>query len=210
TLPSRSGRIVLVRPGDEDDAAVAALRSHPETRRYLPFLPEHFSVEDAHAHRLARAADETRVSFSIHLANPLSAKSHTKFVGSAGITHINTEFKSCEIGILISPESARGGLATDALYTVLAYVFEERKFHRAAFVTAVDNVGMRGWLDKAGATLEGIMRGIFLDGKGGWMDMCLYSILEGDWADTVKIRLGERISRVLFRLAAMRPASYLK
>lgn len=197
TLPSRSGRIVLVRPGDEDDAAVAALRSHPETRRYLPFLPEHFSVEDARAHRLARAADETRVSFSIHLANPLSAKSHTKFVGSAGITHINTEFKSCEIGILISPESARGGLATDALYTVLAYVFEERKFHRAAFVTAVDNVGMRGWLDKAGATLEGIMRGIFLDGKGGWMDMCLYSILEGDWADTVKIRLGERISRVV-------------
>jgi RimJ/RimL family protein N-acetyltransferase len=56
---------------------------------------------------------------------------------------------------------------------------------------------MRGWLDKAGATLEGIMRGIFLDGKGGWMDMCLYSILEGEWADTVKIRLGERISRVV-------------
>jgi RimJ/RimL family protein N-acetyltransferase len=137
------------------------------------------------------------VSFNIHLANSLSAKSHTKFVGSAGIHHINTEFKSCEIGILISPESARGGLATDALYTVLGYVFEERKFHRATFVTAVDNVGMRGWLDKAGATLEGIMRGIFLDGKGGWMDMCLYSILEGDWADTVKIRLGERISRVV-------------
>ncbi|KAJ6557978.1 hypothetical protein B0H19DRAFT_1149350 [Mycena capillaripes] len=109
TLPSHSGRIVLVRPQEQDDAAVSVLRCHPETRRYLGFLPEHLSVEDARAQRLVRAADKTRLSFNIHLSAPLSASSESaKFVGTAGISHINTEFKSCEIGILISPDAVRG------------------------------------------------------------------------------------------------------
>ncbi|KAJ7725600.1 acyl-CoA N-acyltransferase [Mycena olivaceomarginata] len=185
-LPSLSGRTVLVRPREEDDSAVAALRSNIETRRYLPFLPEHVSVEDARAQRLARAADATRIPFNIHLSN--SDLDSTTFVGT---------FKSCEIGILIRPECVRGGLATDALHTVLAYAFEKReeKFHRVAFVTAVDNVGMRGWLDKAGATLEGIQRESRSDGMGGYMSMCVYSILEDEWENTVKPRLEERISR---------------
>ncbi|KAF7360222.1 Ribosomal-protein-alanine acetyltransferase [Mycena venus] len=194
-LPSQSGRTVLVRPQEEDDAAVAALRSHPETRRYLPFLPEHFSVEDAHAQRLARAADETRIPFHIHLSTPPDSESPTKFVGIVGITHIDAEFRSCEIGILIRPDCVRGGLATDALATLLAYAFEEKKFHRVVFVTAVHNVGMRGWLDKAGATLEVIQRESCSDGMGGYIDMCVYSILEEEWVSTVKLRLEERIGR---------------
>ncbi|KAJ7737376.1 hypothetical protein B0H16DRAFT_1325983, partial [Mycena metata] len=50
------------------------------------------------------------------------------------------------------PEYFRGGLATDALYTVLVYGSEERKLHRAEFNTGVDNLGIGGWLGKAGAT----------------------------------------------------------
>jgi RimJ/RimL family protein N-acetyltransferase len=194
-LPSLSGRTVLVRPREEDDSAVAALRSHPETRRYLPFLPEHVSVEDARAQRLARAADATRIPFNIHLSSSYSDS--TTFVGIVGILHINSESKSCEIGIFVRPECVRGGLATDALHTVLAYAFEKReeKFHRVAFITAVDNVGMRGWLDKAEATLEGIQRESWSDGMGGYMSMCVYSILEDEWENTVKPRLEERISR---------------
>ncbi|KAJ7108671.1 acyl-CoA N-acyltransferase [Mycena epipterygia] len=189
-LLSRSGRIVLVPPAEEDDTAVAALRSHPETRRYLPFLPTHLSVADAHAHRLARAADATRISFNIH-ALP------AKFVGTVGITHINIESNSCSIGILISPDAVRGGVATDALYTVLTYAFEQLKVHRAAFHTAVDNVGMRGWLDKAGAKLEGIQRESWSDGMGGYINVCLYSILQAEWVGTVKPRLEERIDGVV-------------
>ncbi|KAJ7461754.1 acyl-CoA N-acyltransferase [Mycena galericulata] len=194
TLPSRSGRLALVPPNGQDDAAVAALRSHPEIRRYLPFFPDHLSTENARAHRLERAADKTRISFHIHA---LTAQSDLppKFVGTAGISHINAEFRTCEMGILISPDSFRGGIATEALYTVLAYAFEEQHFHRAAFRTGVENVGMRGWLHSAGATLETVQRGAWSDGLGGYVDICVYSILEGDWVDTVKPRLEERIDR---------------
>ncbi|KAK7044817.1 ribosomal-protein-alanine acetyltransferase [Favolaschia claudopus] len=202
-LPSHSGRLVLIRPREEDDPCVAALRSHPNTRRYLPFTPTHVSLEDACAIRLKRAADETRVPFNIHLASfsPGSDPAST-FVGSVSVTHIDLEFKSCSLGILISPDYVRGGIATDALYTLLSYVFEDRKLHRAQIVTAVDNVGMRGWLDKAGATLEGINRDSFANGSGGYMSMCWYSILEDEWRSTVKPRLEEKIAQATSLLKA--------
>ncbi|KAF8162399.1 hypothetical protein K438DRAFT_296244 [Mycena galopus ATCC 62051] len=111
-LPSQSGRILLVRPREEDDAAIAALRSHPETLRYIPFR-EGISLEEARALRIARDADETRVSFHIHLTGGTDS---TTLGGRLGLSHIDKQFKSCEVGIMINPDYFRGGLATDALY----------------------------------------------------------------------------------------------
>ncbi|KAF8186862.1 acyl-CoA N-acyltransferase [Mycena galopus ATCC 62051] len=170
-LPSQSGRIVLVPPREEDDAALAALRSHPETLRHL-----------RRAYRIAHAADETLITFHIHLT---TGSKESTFGGVVALSHINTQFNSCEAGVLVNPEYFRVGLATDALYTILVYAFETRKFHRAGFVTAVGNVGMRGWLDKAGATLEGTKRDGWTDGNGGYTDLCF------------KPRLEERLNRVV-------------
>ncbi|KAJ6478711.1 acyl-CoA N-acyltransferase [Mycena vitilis] len=194
TLPSRSGRIVLIPPREEDDAAVAVLNSHPETRRHLPFFPTHTSVEDARAQRLQRTAEKTRILFHIHLSTPRPDKS--TFVGLASMSHIDTAFQSCHIGISIDPGLARGGLATDALHAVLTYAFDEWKLHRVVFITAVENIGMRGWLDMAGATLEATQREGWPDGRGRYIDRCVYGILEKEWRDAVRIRLEERIDRV--------------
>ncbi|KAJ6472646.1 acyl-CoA N-acyltransferase [Mycena vulgaris] len=192
SLPSKSERIALVPPHETADAAVAALRCHPETRRYLPFFPDHVSVEEARELRLTRASDPASLDFTIYALPPGSPP---QFVGTTGIHRINNTHKSCEVGILIRPEYFRGGLATDALYTALAYAFEELKLHRAAFLTGVDNVGMRGWLDRTGATMEGINRESWPDGNGGFTDVCMYSILEWEWTKTVKAGLEGRISQ---------------
>ncbi|KAJ7666002.1 acyl-CoA N-acyltransferase [Mycena polygramma] len=194
TLTSLSGRVLLVPPTPSDDASMAALRSHPETRRYIPFFPENCTPEDARERRLSREPNAAIVDFSIYAVTPGSSP---KFVGSTGIFDIDEAFKSCEAGVSISPDSFRGGYATDALHRVLAYAFEERKLHRVEFQTTSDNnVGMRGWLDMAGATLEATQRESWPDGRGGYIDICVYGILEKEWRDTVKIRLEERIDRV--------------
>ncbi|KAJ6536738.1 acyl-CoA N-acyltransferase [Mycena vulgaris] len=199
-LPSKSGRLTLIPPPDSDDESVATLRCHPETRRYLRYLPEHFSAADARARRLARALDPTLVDFHIHAANTGNrpdALSESIFLGTTGIFRIDIEYGlSCEVGILISPAHVRGGLATHALHTVLAYVFEQRKMHRAEFQTGVDNLAMRGWLEKAGAALEGTKRGVWADpGTGGYTDVCVYSILEEEWRESVSGRLEARMDR---------------
>ncbi|KAJ7682118.1 acyl-CoA N-acyltransferase [Mycena polygramma] len=194
-LPSKSGRLTLVPPSEIDDAPTAALRSHPETRRYLRFFPEHVSPADACARRLSRVDDQTVVDFNIHVLGSPDASS--TFVGSTGIFRIDTQNgNTCEVGILISPEYFRGGLATDALYTVLVYVFEERKFHRVEFQTGADNLAMRGWLENAGATLEGQKRHLWSDPTtGAYTDVCLYSILAEEWTTMVKGKLEARMNR---------------
>lgn len=196
-LPSKFGRLALVPPSETDDAAVSAIRSHPETRRYLRFFPEVFSVADAHARRTSRSTDLTIVDFHIHLLNTPTAGSST-FIGTSGIFHIDdTDFgRACEVGILISPDYFRGGLATETLHTVLVYAFETRNLHRAEFNTGSDNLAMRGWLEKAGATLEGRKRDAWADPTtGGYTDVCMYSILQDEWRTTVKGRLEARMNR---------------
>jgi len=195
-LPSKSGRLSLIPPQESDDASVSALRCHPETRRYLRFFPEHFSIDDARNRRLSRASDQTLVDFHIHATSP-PADAASTFVGTTGIFRIQTENGlTCEVGILINPAYFRGGFATDALHTVLVYVFEDRKLHRAEFTTAADNLAMRGWLEKAGATLEGTKRQAWADPTtGGYTDVCLYSILEEEWRETIRGTLEARMDR---------------
>ncbi|KAJ6515361.1 acyl-CoA N-acyltransferase [Mycena sanguinolenta] len=195
TLPAKSGRLTLVPPSEADDVFVAALRCHPETRRYLRYLPEFVSVDDARDRRLLREPDPTLVDFNIH-ALTTRADAPSTFIGTTGVFKIEEVNKSCEVGILISSDYFRGGFATEALHRVLVYVFEERKFHRAEFITSADNMAMRGWLDKAGATLEGTKREAWADPTtGGYDDACVYGILQEEWMATVKGRLEARINR---------------
>ncbi|KAF7335366.1 Ribosomal-protein-alanine acetyltransferase [Mycena sanguinolenta] len=195
TLPSKSGRLTLVPPpGSRRRLCSCTPLSSRNTA--LPALsPRVFSVTDARDRRLSRELDSTLVDFHIHLPST-QADAPSSFIGTTGIFKIEEVNKSCEVGILISSDYFRGGFATEALHRVLLYVFEERNLHRAEFVTSADNLAMRGWLDKAGATLEGTKRGAWADPTtGGYDDACVYGILQEEWMASVKGRLEARINR---------------
>ncbi|KAJ7170264.1 acyl-CoA N-acyltransferase [Mycena crocata] len=201
SLTSKSGRIMLVPPSEADDGHMAALRSHPETRRYISFFPEHFTPEEARARRLDRQPNKELVDFSVYdiTASP------PKFVGSTGIFKIDEAFKACESGITICPDLFRGGYATEALHGVLTHAFEERKIHRVSFQTSTDNSRMRGWFERFGITLEGTLRDGWADGSGGYTNVCLYSVLEQEWAQTVKVKMEEQINRAAGSSGASAP-----
>ncbi|KAJ7760806.1 acyl-CoA N-acyltransferase [Mycena olivaceomarginata] len=192
SLPSLSGRILLVPPSDADDAPFAALRGHPETRRFIPFAPAHTTPDEARERRLARESNKAVIDFSIYAVTPGSPP---KYVGAVGLLNIDEAFRSADSGLTVVPDSFRTGIATDALHAVFQYAFEERKLHRVVLHTGSQNFRMRGWLDRFGATLEGTLRDVWADGEGGYMDGCIYSILEYEWP-TVKAKLEERINQV--------------
>ncbi|KAF7302213.1 Ribosomal-protein-alanine acetyltransferase [Mycena indigotica] len=195
TLASKLGRILLVPPTEADDKHVGIIRSLPETRQYLRFFPPHFSAADAAARRIAREPNKSLVDIHIHTHNG-------DFVGTTGYFGVDpTSGNSCEVGILIAPAYMRGGYATEALHTLLEYIFEKRGFHRAELQTRSDNAPMRGWLESAGATLEGIRRGVWTDpDTGEFSDLCVYGILDEEWLETVKGRLEERLKRLEDRI----------
>ncbi|KAG6886178.1 hypothetical protein C0993_000696 [Termitomyces sp. T159_Od127] len=177
----------LIPPRAEDDEAVAVLRSHPKTLRYLRFLPTHVTPDEARVRRENRASNPTIVDFHIHIKKKDGSFS---FEGNTGLFNVDETNKSCEIGILLSPHLHRKGYATEALYLVLKHAFEDRKMHRASFETGADNLPMCSWLEKVlGATLEARRRECWSDMKGGYTDVHSYSILEWEWSGGVREKL---------------------
>lgn len=190
-LVSPFGRIRLAPPTPQEDVAVSILRSDPISRKYLRFMPEQISVAEVAARRESRAKDPRILDLYAYMVNEDGS---SRFVGLSGVFNIDEVNGSCEAGILVSPELHGKGTATEILYTLLKYVFEERKFHRTTFETGVDNVNMGGWLQNvAGVRLEAERKECWKEGDGKYTDVHSYAILEWEWADRIKARLEERI-----------------
>ncbi|KAF8573426.1 acyl-CoA N-acyltransferase [Ramaria rubella] len=203
-LKSPWGRVVLTRPSPEDDEATAALRSDPETLRYIPFHPP-MTVEQCRALRETRAASAEVWDFSMHLTSLLpSAKSPSPqspsqtFAGYGGLTFLDLSNRTGEAGIMVVPSLYRTGLATETFYMILAHAFEYPglQLHRMQFRTTAENVRMRGWLEGCGVPVEYRMREVFPNGRGGRMDVLGYSVLEGEWP-ALKAKLEERLTALL-------------
>uniref|UniRef100_A0A0W0FH37 Intradiol ring-cleavage dioxygenases domain-containing protein n=1 Tax=Moniliophthora roreri TaxID=221103 RepID=A0A0W0FH37_MONRR len=207
-LKSRTSRLRLEPAAEVNDEANAKIRMHPETRRYLRYLPEHFTTEEAQRLRESRVADPAVLEFNIYVKDK---DGNDRFAGGTLIFHIEEQHRSCEAGIILSPEVHRGGVATDGeihaflaslsthvirvFYTLLSYIFEERKMHRVTFETGSDNLAMRGWLEKvAGARIEAQRLECWIDPvSGGYSDVTGYAILEWEWKDRIKERLENRL-----------------
>lgn len=190
-LTSPTGRLRLIPPRPEDDEASAILRAHPVSLKYLRFMPDKVTAEDTRKRREERAENVEIVDFHAHVVN---ADGTTTFAGMTGIFHVDPTHESFEVGILISPDMHRGGFATEAIYTVLKYAFEDRKLHRGTFETSEDNLPMRSWLENVlGAKLEGERREAWKEGDGKYRDVKSYSLLEREWTGHAKARLEKSI-----------------
>lgn len=141
-LKSPTGRIHLLPMSEADDPNVSTLRAHPITRQFLRFLPEKFTIDDARELREKAARDfETTTQFKIVVHDENGAVSNP-FAGMMGTFRLDAANNSVEIGLLVAPDLHRQGVATEGIYTILAYVFEDKKLHRAHFVTGADNISM--------------------------------------------------------------------
>lgn len=193
SLTSPSGKLKLVTPDPIYDEEMAKLRSHPETLRYLPILPTHITTDEARLRREERATQNSILDLHVLLDN---GDGSLKFVGMTGLYNIDTTSDSCYIGILIHPDYFRSGFATQVLYTIMKYAFEDPAYlmHRVVYYTGADNVQMRGWLERvAGVQVEFSLREAWKVRKGKYVDVVGFSILENEWRDSVKGRLEARL-----------------
>ncbi len=85
------------------------------------------------------------------------------------------------IGIALFARVDRGrGLGTDALRVFSDHLFRTEDFDRLELSTDAENVAMRRSAERAGYTLEGVMRSFMPDPKGR-RDYALYSMTRDDW-----------------------------
>ncbi|PPQ93723.1 hypothetical protein CVT25_013064 [Psilocybe cyanescens] len=193
TLESPWKRVRLVPPTSSDDEIVSVCRTHPTTRQFLQFLPEHMTKEEAGLRREMRAEDKRIMDFHIHFTE----SGTIRFAGMTGYFNLDEGNESCEVGMLIMPDLHGKNLATEVFYTLLQYIFEVRNLHRVTFETEANNVGMRSWFEKvAGARLEAERKEVWKYPTGVFVDVRGYAILEGEWKNHIKVRLEERLKGI--------------
>lgn len=178
--------VLLTQPLPSTDKAVAALRTHPSTLKYLRFLPSDVSEEEIRKETEGAENGDTRYLFNVFIDGV--------FGGISGLNRIDLLNSSCHAGLILAEEFHGSGLATVTLYLLFKFAFEELGLHRVVLETGEDNLSMRGWLENvAGIRQEGIMKEAWKDPGDRWTDMLSYAVLDSEWMNTVKKRLVTKI-----------------
>lgn len=84
-----------------------------------------------------------------------------------------------EIGFTVSPEHQGKSFATEAISSLLAYVFGELNKHRVIAITDTENMAAYRLLEKLGFRREGhFIQNVFF--KGAWGDEYQYALLHSE------------------------------
>jgi len=85
-------------------------------------------------------------------------KEDHRTVGHASYFHLNSLNRSVELGVLIAPEERKNGFATDALTTLIRYLFVEMDMNKVYAQTGSFNDASRKLLEGLEFHLDGTLR----------------------------------------------------
>jgi RimJ/RimL family protein N-acetyltransferase len=101
------------------------------------------------------------------------------FLGVALAPHIDVEGREMELGYLVAPEARGRGVGTEMLRQLTTWAFAEGGALRAALLIDVANVASQRVAERAGYTLEGVLRSSYFK-QGMRADVQVWSRLPSD------------------------------
>lgn len=191
TTPSRNitfpGRHVTIVPISPDHATdLYALIEGPENAFLFDYLfdepPDSVATLGA---ELTKKTSSTNSWFYTIMLNSTSEEP-TKAVGMASLMRMDLPNRVIEVGnILFTPALQRTPAATEAMYLLARYVFEELGFRRYEWKCNSLNAPSRRAAERLGFQYEGTFRQHMIV-KGHNRDTAWFSMLDSEWA-AVKI-----------------------
>ncbi len=104
-----------------------------------------------------------------------------KAVGRAAYMNIVPNHRTMEVGhLMFSPQLQRTRLATEAMYLMMRYAFDELRYRRYEWKCNALNGASRRAALRLGFTFEGIFRQHMIV-KGRNRDTAWFSIVDGEW-----------------------------
>ena len=165
-------RLFLRRVDNNDCKEVLALRSNPETMKYIP-RPLLQNEEDALAHI---AMIESKIESNEGINWAITLKGNPQLIGVIGHYRIQPENYRAEIGYMILPEFNGQGILTEAVKEAVKYGFDIMKLHSIEAVIDPENLASAKVLEKTGFVKEAHLReNEFYDGR--FWDSVIYSVL---------------------------------
>ncbi len=102
-------------------------------------------------------------------------------IGGISIVKLEEKYYSCEIGYCMSSMYWGKGIMSEALNTVINYLFSEVGFNRIEAKYDTKNVASGKVMAKSGMKYEGTLRQVKLRNNEEFYDLAVYSILKNDW-----------------------------
>ena len=166
-------RLLLRRLDNSDIRNVYAMRSNPETMKYIP-RPLVTNDEEALQHI---AAINEKIDNNEGINWAVALKGAPDCIGIMGLYRIQKEHYRAEIGYMILPEFNGKGIVTEAVGRIMQYGFEVLKLHSMEGVIDPDNIASAKVLEKNGFVKEAHFKeNEFYDGK--FLDTVVYSRLQ--------------------------------
>jgi ribosomal-protein-alanine N-acetyltransferase len=165
-------RLVLRRVNENDANEIFALRSNPETMKYIP-RPLVKSIDDALEHI---AMIDAKIESNEGINWAITYKDNPKLIGIIGHYRIKPEHFRAEVGYMLLPEFHGKGIISEAIKEVVNYGFNEMKLHSIEAIIDPENFGSARVLEKNNFVKEAHLKeNEFYEGR--FLDTVIYSIL---------------------------------
>lgn len=165
-------RLLLRRVNENDANEIFALRSNPETMKYIP-RPLVKSIDDALEHI---AMIDAKIESNEGINWAITYKDNPKLIGIIGHYRIKPENYRAEIGYMLLPEYHGKGIVSEAVKEAVNYGFNEMRLHSIEAIIAPENFGSERVLQKCGFVKEAHLKeNEFYEGR--FLDTVIYSIL---------------------------------
>ena len=165
-------RLLLRRVDHNDVNEIFALRSDPETMKYIP-RPLLKNTEEALAHI---DTIDTKIESNEGINWAITLKDNPKLIGIIGHYRIKPEHFRAEIGYMLLPEYSGKGIISEAINEVIKYGFQVMKLHSIEAIIAPENHGSAKVLEKNNFIKEAHLKeNEFYEGR--FLDTVIYSRL---------------------------------
>ena len=101
-----------------------------------------------------------------------------KMIGSISVMAIDNLRNNCEVGYCIGYDFWNKGITSEALASVIAFLFEEVGMHRIMAKHDIDNPASGAVMRKCGMTYEGRFKEYYLRHDGTYSDALVYGIVK--------------------------------
>lgn len=165
-------RLFLRRVDSNDIKEIFALRSNPETMKYIP-RPLVKTDEDALEHI---AMIDSKIDSNEGINWAITLKDNPKLIGVIGHYRIKPENYRAELGYMLLPEYHGKGIVSEAVKEAVKYGFQVMKLNSLEAIIDPDNYASAKVLEKNGFVKEAHLKEYeFYEGR--FLDTVIYSIL---------------------------------
>lgn len=180
--PTIVGKRVMLRALREDDVAsiVSGCRD-PRSRRFLPFLPDPYTTEDA-VDYLVRNAEHASLGTGVSWA--MADPNTGRHLGNIGLPRMGRQ--EAEIGYWAHPDARGRGVTTEAVGLLIRHAFLDAEdgglgVDRVFLKAAESNPASQHVARAHGMTESGRERRSERLGDGSVVDMLLFDLLRDEW-----------------------------